>query len=75
MMEQVIQINYPHDLLNTPVINKLIQRYPELGVNILEAKITSKEGMLELQLVGKSTIIESSIIWLKEIGMVISILD
>ena len=48
MMEQVIQINYPHDLLNTPVINKMIQRYPELGVNILQAKITSTDGMLEL---------------------------
>lgn len=75
MMEQVIQLNYPHDLLNTPVINKLIQRYPELGVNILQAKITSTDGMLELKLVGKSTIIESSLVWLKEIGMIISILE
>jgi hypothetical protein len=31
--------------------------------------------MLELKLVGKSTIIESSLIWLKEIGMIISILE
>ncbi len=69
MEEHLIQLLYPHDLLNTPVINNLIQRFPELGVNINQAKITSEEGMIELQLVGLETMIESAIAWLKETGM------
>jgi hypothetical protein len=68
MDEQLIEIIYPRDMLNTPVINKLIQRYPELGVNIIT------EGMIELQLIGHSTMIESSIAWLKELGMELRVL-
>jgi len=74
MEEQLIQLNYPNSLLNTPVINQLIQRYPELGVNIIQAKITPIEGMIELQLVGHSTMIESAILWLKELGIDLQIL-
>ena len=74
MDEQLIEIIYPRDMLNTPVINKLIQRYPELGVNIIQAKISPTEGMIELQLIGHSTMIESSIAWLKELGMELRLL-
>ena len=74
MEKQLIELTYPKDLLNTPIINRLIQRYPELGVNIVQASITSTEGMLELQLIGHPAMIESSIAWLKDLGIQIKIL-
>lgn len=69
MKEKTIKMFYPHDLLNSPIINQLIQRFPSLGVNILNAVITPKEGIIELQLIGEVTLIEHAISWLKELGM------
>lgn len=69
MEEQVIHLTYPPDLLQKPIINELIHRYPNLQVNILRANVTTSSGWLEIQLVGNSAVIEDAIAWCHNLGI------
>ena len=69
MAEHVVRLIYPPNLLNMPIINKLIRRYSELGINILRAEVSPTEGWLEVQFVGSAPMIESAISWLREQGI------
>ena len=69
MAEQVVKLIYPPNLLNMPIINQLINRYADLGVNIIRAEVSPTEGWLEVQMVGNAPLIESAINWLREQGV------
>ncbi|MFC1936520.1 NIL domain-containing protein [Chloroflexota bacterium] len=69
MIEQVVRLIYPPNLLNMPIINQLIRRYDQLGVNIMRAEVSPNEGWIEIQLVGNPAMIESAISWLQEQGI------
>ncbi len=69
MTEQVVRLIYPPNLLSMPVINRLIRQYTDLGINILRAEVSPKEGWLEVQFVGNAAMIESAIHWLQEKGI------
>lgn len=69
MAEHVVRLIYPPDLLNMPVINRLIREYSNLGVNILRAEVSPSQGWLEVQFVGNEAMIESAVNWLREQGI------
>ncbi|MBX3046223.1 MAG: hypothetical protein KJZ53_10560 [Anaerolineales bacterium] len=74
MTEQVVRLIYPPAAVNTPVVNQLIRNFVGLTVNILQAQVNPAEGWLEVQLVGSSAIIESSIDWLRSQGIEVQVL-
>lgn len=75
MAEQIVQLVYPPSLLNAPVINLLIRTFPELDVNILRAEVDTNTGWLEVQLIGTPGLIESSVQWLRQQGIDVSVLS
>jgi hypothetical protein len=69
MADITVRLVYPPNLLNMPIINQLIRRYSELGVNIIRAEVSPNEGWLEVQFIGNLQLINSAITWLKEQGI------
>ena len=63
MIDQVIRLIYPPQLLDVPIINQLIRRY-DLTINILRAQVTPNEGWVDVQLSGNAAAIEEAIAWL-----------
>ncbi|MCW5873705.1 MAG: hypothetical protein KIS88_03565 [Anaerolineales bacterium] len=74
MTEQVVRLIYPPAAVNNPVVNQLIRNFTGLTVNILQAEVNPTQGWLEVQLVGSSAIIESSIDWLRSQGIEVQVL-
>ncbi|UYN89607.1 MAG: NIL domain-containing protein [Anaerolineales bacterium] len=74
MTEQVVRLIYPPAAVNTPVVTQLIRNFVGLTVNILQAQVNPTQGWLEVQLVGSSAIIESSIDWLRSQGIEVQVL-
>lgn len=74
MTEQVVRLIYPPAVVNTPVVTQLIRNFVGLTVNILQAQVNPTQGWLEVQLVGSSAIIESSIDWLRSQGIEVQVL-
>lgn len=56
-------------------MNALISNYTELTVNILQAKVSSVESWLEIQLVGNAPLIENAISWLRDQGIAVETLS
>ena len=63
MIDQVVRLIYPPQLLDVPIINQLIRRY-DLTINILRAQVTPNEGWVDVQLAGNAAAIEEAIAWL-----------
>jgi len=74
MTEQVVRLIYPPTAVNTPIVNQLIRSFVDLTVNILQAEVNPLQGWLEVQLVGSSAVIESSIDWLRMQGIEVQVL-
>ena len=74
MTEQVLRLIYPPEIINTPVVNRLIRNYTDLTVNILRADVKSNAAWLEVQLVGSAGLIESATDWLREQGVEVQVL-
>ena len=69
MQKRRIVFNYPHHLIDQPVISKLVKDF-DLTVNILRARITPKEeGRLVLEMTGKKQALDGGINYIKEMGV------
>lgn len=74
MSEQVIRLVYPPDLLKSPIINRLIERY-QVTVNILRAHINAQEGWMVVQLIGQDAVIEEAAAWLRGQGIEVQVMS
>ncbi len=69
MASKKIVLTFPKDLIDKPIIYKLIKDY-DLGFNILRANITpDQEGHMALEVTGEGANIERGIKYLKEQGL------
>jgi len=68
MQEPIVRLVYPPDLLRTPVLNQLMQRF-DLTVNILRAQVGAEAGWIELQLRGEDDVVAEALDWLRERGV------
>jgi ferredoxin len=69
MQKKRIVLNYPQNLVDQPVISKLVKDY-DLVVNIMRARITPREeGRLVLELTGKRVAMEAGFKYLSEMGV------
>src|SRR3990167_9167268 len=69
MVSKRIVLTFPHQLLDQPVVYKLVKDYG-LIFNILQAKVTPKEeGLLVLELTGKESDYEKGMKYLLDLGV------
>ncbi|OGC25131.1 (Fe-S)-binding protein [candidate division WOR-1 bacterium RIFOXYB2_FULL_37_13] len=75
MTSRKIVINFPKDLIDRPIVYKLIKEY-DLEFNILKASITpDSEGIMVLELMGDKKKIDDGIKYLKDQGVKIESLS
>ena len=75
MVAKRIVLTFPHNLLDKPVIYKLVKDY-NLTFNILQARVTPKdEGLLVLELSGKKEDYDRGIKYVTDLGVKIQPLD
>ena len=69
MVSKRIVLTFPHQLLDQPIVYKLVKDY-DLVFNILQAKITPKEeGLMILELKGKKENYAEGIKYLTSLGV------
>ncbi len=69
MQKKRVVFNYPPQLVDQPIITRLVKDF-DLTINILRARITPKdEGRMVLELTGKRSALEAGINYVKEIGV------
>jgi len=69
MVSKRIVLTFPHNMVDKPIVYKLVKEY-DLVFNILQAKITPREeGLLVLELTGKKEQYAEGIKYLKELGV------
>ena len=69
MISKRVVLHFPRNLVNQPVISKLVRDW-DLECNILRAKISpSEEGLLVLELKGDEKKFDLGIDFLREIGL------
>lgn len=69
MPSKKIVLHFPQNLVNQPIVEKLIKNY-NLGLNILKAKILpDEEGLMVLELSGNDKNYEDGISYLKKTGI------
>lgn len=69
MVSKRIVLTFPHNLLDKPIVYKLVKDF-DLTFNILQAKITPKEeGLMVLELSGKKEKYAEGIKYLTELGV------
>ena len=75
MISKRIVLHFPHRLVDQPIVSKLIKEF-DLQFNILKASITpQEEGLMVLELSGKSENFDKGIEYLKECGVKIQSLS
>ena len=69
MVSKRIVLTFPHNLLDKPVVYKLVKDY-DLTFNILQARVTpEEEGLLILELSGKKEDYDKGVKYLVELGV------
>ena len=69
MVSKRIVLTFPHDLVDKPIVYKLVKDY-DLVFNILQARVTPKEeGLLVLELKGKKECYADGIKYLTDLGV------
>lgn len=69
MVSKRIVLTFPHNLVDKPIVYKLVKDY-DLIFNILQARVTPKEeGLLVLELKGKKENYASGIKYLTDLGV------
>lgn len=69
MISKRIVLTFPHNLLDQPVVYKLVKGY-NLIFNILQARVTPKEeGLLILELSGEDSDYEKGLKYLLDLGV------
>lgn len=69
MQKKRVVLNYPPNVVEQPVISKLVKDF-DLTVNILRAHVTPKEeGRLVLEITGKRKAMEAGLNYIKELGV------
>ncbi len=69
MVSKRIVLTFPHNLVDKPIVYKLVKDY-NLVFNILQARITPKEeGLLVLELTGKKEDYAEGIKYIKGLGV------
>ena len=69
MVSKRIVLTFPHNLVDQPIVYKLVKEYG-LAFNILQAKINPKEeGVLILELQGKKENYAEGVKYLKHLGV------
>ena len=69
MVSKRIVLTFPHQLLDKPIVHKLVKDF-DLVFNILQAKITPKEeGVMVLELTGKKENYAKGIKYLTDLGV------
>lgn len=69
MVSKRIVLTFPHNLLDKPIVYKLVKDY-DLVFNILQARITPKEeGLLVLELTGKKENYAEGVKYIKSLGV------
>lgn len=69
MQKKRVVLNYPPNVVEQPVISKLVKDF-DLTVNILRAHVTPKEeGRLVLEITGKRKSMEAGLNYIKELGV------
>jgi ferredoxin len=69
MQKKRVVFTYPQQLVDQPIITRLVKDF-DLTINILRARITPKdEGRMVLEIVGKRSALEAGINYVKEIGV------
>ena len=69
MVSKRIVLTFPHNLLDQPIVYKLVKEY-DLVFNILQAKITPKEeGLMVLELKGKKENYAHGVKYLTSLGV------
>ena len=69
MVSKKIVLTFPHNLLDKPIVYKLVKDF-NLTFNILQARVTpEEEGLLILELSGKKEDYEKGINYLTDLGV------
>jgi ferredoxin len=69
MQKKRVVFTYPQQLVDQPIITRLVKDF-DLTINILRARITPKdEGRMVLEIIGKRSSLEAGINYVKEIGV------
>jgi ferredoxin len=69
MVSKRIVLTFPHNLLDKPVVYKLVKSY-NLSFNILQARVTpEEEGLLVLELTGKKEDYDNGVKYLTDLGV------
>ncbi|MBL7070923.1 MAG: 4Fe-4S dicluster domain-containing protein [Candidatus Omnitrophica bacterium] len=75
MISKRIVLTFPHNLLDKPVVFKLVKDF-NLMFNILQARVTpEEEGLLVLELSGKKEDYDNGVKYLNELGVTIQALS
>jgi ferredoxin len=75
MIAKKIVLKFPHQLVDQPIVYKLVKDY-NLEFNILKAYVTPREeGLLVLELKGKDSDYKKSIGYLSDIGVKVQLLS
>lgn len=69
MQKKRVVLSYPPNVVEQPVISKLVKDF-DLTVNILRAHVTPKEeGRLVLEITGRRKAMEAGLNYIKELGV------
>ena len=69
MVSKRIVLTFPHNLLDKPIVYKLVKEF-DLTFNILQARVTpEEEGLLILELSGKKEAYDKGIKYLTDLGV------
>ena len=75
MVSKRIVLHFPHNLVDQPIVYKLVKEY-NLKFNILRASVTpEEEGLLVLELIGEEKDYEQGVQYLKEVGVKVQLLS
>jgi len=75
MVKKRIVLTFPHDLLDKPIVYKLVKDF-DLVFNILQARITpEEEGLMVIELSGKKERFAEGVKYLKDKDVAIQQLD
>lgn len=70
MIECRVRFNYPPHLLDQPIIYDFGKKF-DVEAKILEANVTPQEGRLLLSIRGKKEVVEQSLDWVSEQGVIV----
>jgi ferredoxin len=75
MISKKIVLRFPRNLVDQPIISRLVKEY-DLSFNILQAKVTpDEEGLMIIEFSGKESNYNSGIKYLQNLGVGVQLLE